>query len=243
MEKYALILAGGMGKRMKSSLPKPCHLIQSLSMLQWVILAVENAGIENVCIVYGKRGEVLLKEAVINPEKYIWIEQYPTLGTGHAVRCAVQHYFHDKEGMVMVLNADAPFIQSSTIQKIMKTLEIKDAALLVAQKDNPFGYGRVIEDEEGMLMRIVEEKDATQIQKEIRRVNAGVYAFDLSVLKANIFRLNTDNAQGEYYITDIFEYLKQQDHKIGLVFSEKEQEILNINTSRQLEFARSILNI
>lgn len=240
MEKYALILAGGMGTRMKSPIPKPCHLIQGLSMLQWVIMAVEKAGIENICIVYGKRGEVLLKEATINPEKYIWIEQHPTLGTGHAVRCAVQQYFHDKEGMAIVLNADAPFIQSSTIQKLVEMVETQDAALLVAQKNDPFGYGRIIEDKEGMLIRIVEERDATPFQKEIQRVNAGVYAFKLSALKANIFRLNTDNAQGEYYITDIFEFLKDQGRTIGLVISKCEAEILNINTSQQLIFAQSM---
>lgn len=240
MEKYALILAGGMGTRMKSPLPKPCHIIKGISMLQWVIMAVEKSGIENICIVYGKPGEVLLKEAISNPEKYIWIEQHPTLGTGHAVQCAVEKYLHDKEGMLIVLNADAPFIQASTIQKMVEMVKTQDAAVLVAQKNDPFGYGRIIEDEKGLLMRIVEEKDASPSQKEIQRVNAGVYTFKLSALKANIHRLNTDNAQGEYYITDIFEFLKDQDLTIGLVLSKHEAEILNINTSQQLIFAQSI---
>jgi len=211
-------------------------------MIQHVICAVEKAGIENIAIVYGKKSEILLKKAVFYPEKYVWIQQHPALGTGHAVQCAYKDYFYDKEGTVIVLNADAPFIRSKTIEKLIENLNTSDAALLVAEVKDPFGYGRIIE-EDGLFNRIVEEKDASQEEKEIKRVNAGVYGFEISILEKYIFDLDTKNAQGEYYLTDMFGILKKQNKVIGVVLSEDEKEILNINTLEQLQFANSILPV
>ena len=237
----AIILAAGKGTRMKS---KKSKLVQKIYGKEIVKRAVENAqkaGVKDIVAVVG-----YMKEEVMNVlgdnVKYAFQEEM--LGTGHAVIQATE-YLKNKKGKVLVLNGDVPLLRPETINKLLeKSTENKEyATLLTAIYDNPRGYGRIIRDEGGNISAIVEEKDTTEEQKLIKEINAGIYCFDIVELLSALEEIKPNNAQGEYYITDVIEIMNKKGLKTGAVVVEDNTEILGINDRIQLEMLTKVLQV
>ena len=196
---HVIILAAGEGKRMKSSLPKVLQKIAGRPMLAHVIdsaRALDPAGIH---VVYGHRGEAV-RDAFAGESDLTWAEQAQQLGTGHAVQQAMPNVPSDAR--VLVLYGDVPLIAPETLQRLLAAPG--RLAVLVADLDDPTGYGRVLRDPEGRVGRIVEHKDADEDQREIKTVNTGIIVADGEPLRRWLEHLRNDNVQGEYYLTDVF---------------------------------------
>jgi bifunctional UDP-N-acetylglucosamine pyrophosphorylase/glucosamine-1-phosphate N-acetyltransferase len=196
---HVIILAAGEGKRMKSNLPKVLQQIAGKPMLAHVIdsaRALDPAGIH---VVYGHRGEAV-QAAFADQADLMWAEQSQQLGTGHAVQQAMPNIPTDAR--VLVLYGDVPLITSETLQRLLAASG--RLAVLVADLEDPTGYGRVLRDPEGRVGRIVEHKDADEDQREIKTVNTGIIVADGEPLRRWLDHLRNDNAQGEYYLTDVF---------------------------------------
>ena len=170
--------------------------------------------------------------------------QEEMLGTGHAVMQA-KEFLKGKKGKVLVLNGDVPLIRPETLNKLLeKSIENKEyATLLTAIYDNPTGYGRIVRDEGGNIEAIVEEKDTNAEQKEIKEINAGIYCFDIEELLSALEKIRPDNAQGEYYITDVIKIMNEKGLKTGAVIVEDNTEILGINDRIQLEMLTKVLQM
>jgi bifunctional UDP-N-acetylglucosamine pyrophosphorylase / glucosamine-1-phosphate N-acetyltransferase len=195
---HVIILAAGEGKRMKSGLPKVLQKIAGRPMLAHVIdtaRALQPAGIH---VVYG-HGGAEVQAAFADQSDLAWVEQSRQLGTGHAVQQAMPGVPDDAR--VLVLYGDVPLIRAETLRRLLGSSG--RLALLVAELDDPTGYGRILRDAQGHVAAVVEQKDATDEQRAIRLVNTGVVAADATALKGWLSRLSNDNAQGEYYLTDI----------------------------------------
>jgi bifunctional UDP-N-acetylglucosamine pyrophosphorylase/glucosamine-1-phosphate N-acetyltransferase len=233
--RIGVILAGGLGKRMNSHLPKPAHKIGDHSMLQHVIHKMLNINIEKIYIVFGQKGE-LLKESVAQNEKIIWVHQDPQLGTGHALQVAFEKIKENHDsGEILVCNGDAPFIQIETMSKMF---EIKHCSLLTCFVNNPHGYGRILKTPNNSFSSIIEEKDATDEQRKIKYINAGLYCFTFESLVQHLHTLENNNAQSEYYLTD----LPPKVASVKIVEIDDEEEIYNVNSREQLEYAEKIMH-
>ena len=237
----AIVMAAGKGTRMKS---KKSKLVQKIYGKEIVKRAVENAGragVKDIIAVVG-----YMKEEVMGVlgdcVKYAYQEEM--LGTGHAVMQA-KEYLKGKKGKVLVLNGDVPLIRPETLNKLLeKSIENKEyATLLTAIYDNPTGYGRIVRDEGGNIEAIVEEKDTTPSQKEIKEINAGIYCFDIEELLSALEKLTPKNTQGEYYLTDVIQKKKKKGLKTGAVIVEDNTEILGINDRIQLEMLTKVLQM
>ena len=237
----AIVMAAGKGTRMKS---KKSKLVQKIYGKEIVKRAVENAGragVKDIIAVVG-----YMKEEVMGVlgdcVKYAYQEEM--LGTGHAVMQA-KEYLKGKKGKVLVLNGDVPLIRPETLNKLLeKSIENKEyATLLTAIYDNPTGYGRIVRDEGGNIEAIVEEKDTTPSQKEIKEINAGIYCFDIEELLSALEKLTPNNAQGEYYLTDVIQIMNEKGLKTGAVIVEDNTEILGINDRIQLEMLTKVLQM
>ena len=236
MTKISIILAGGLGKRMNSHLPKPAHKIGDKSMLQHVIDKLSDC--EKIFIIFGQKGD-LLKSSIKEQQNIIWVHQDPQLGTGHAVQVGfteVKKHYKDEKLEILVCNGDAPFIKTETFDRLFSG---NDATLLTCFVKNPHGYGR-IERENNLFKRIVEEKDCNEEQRKINEINAGAYCFTYESLDKYIYTLDDNNAQKEFYLTDMFGILIKNGCKVGIVEIDDENEIFNINSREQLEEANRI---
>jgi len=233
--RIGVILAGGLGKRMNSHLPKPAHKIGDYSMLQHVINKMVNINIEKIYVIFGQKGE-LLKKSVSPNDKIIWVHQDPQLGTGHALQVAFEKIKEDfRSGEILVCNGDAPFIQIETMSKMF---EIKDCSLLACFVNNPHGYGRILRIADNQFSSIIEEKDATDEQRKIQYINAGLYCFTFESLNQHLHTLENNNAQSEYYLTD----LPPKVGSVKIVEIDDEEEIYNVNSREQLEYAEKIMH-
>jgi bifunctional UDP-N-acetylglucosamine pyrophosphorylase / glucosamine-1-phosphate N-acetyltransferase len=234
MTRIGVILAGGLGKRMNSHLPKPAHKIGEYSMLQHVIHKMDRINIEKIYVVFGQKGE-LLKESIAPNDKIIWVHQDPQLGTGHALQVAFTKIKENHDsGEILVCNGDAPFIREATMEKMFN---ITNCALLACFVKNPNGYGRIIREQDNSFLRIVEEKDATDEQRKIQYINAGLYCFTFEALAKYLHTLENNNAQSEYYLTD----LPPKVASVKIVEINDEEEIYNVNSREQLEYAEKIM--
>ena len=237
----AIVLAAGKGTRMKS---KKSKLVQKIYGKEIVKRAVDNAikaGVKDVVAVVGYMKEEVM--AVLGEDvKYAIQEEM--LGTGHAVMQAAK-YLEGKKGKVLVLNGDVPLLRPETLNRLVKkSIENKESAtLLTAIYNNPKGYGRIVRDEGGNIEAIVEEKDTTDEQKEIKEINAGIYCFDIEALLDALKEITPNNAQGEYYITDVIGIMNAKGLKTGAVIVEDNVEILGINDRIQLELLTKALQM
>ncbi|QDH69020.1 bifunctional UDP-N-acetylglucosamine diphosphorylase/glucosamine-1-phosphate N-acetyltransferase GlmU [Marilutibacter alkalisoli] len=226
---HVVILAAGEGKRMKSAVPKVLQKIAGKPMLGHVIdtaRALQPAGIH---VVYGHGGEQV-REAFGDQEDLRWTEQAERLGTGHAVQQAMPGVPNDAR--VLVLYGDVPLITTATLQRL---LEVSDPlAVLVAELDDPTGYGRIVRDAEGKVGAIVEQKDANAEQRGIRTVNTGILVADAGALKRWLQELGKDNAQGEYYLTDVFGTAAREYDAAEMVFVDAPIEVEGANDPWQL---------
>ena len=231
------ILAAGRGTRMKSDLPKVCHTMGSLSLVERVLKSCLSLAPSRLLVIVGYQSERVKKslEAYSNVE---FVEQTEQLGTGHAVQQLLPHLdgFTDD---LLILNGDVPLLRPSTIKQLLETHQAHQnaATLLTAHLPNPQGYGRVFCDDGNLLNQIVEDRDCTPTQKQNCRINAGVYCFNWPQLAQALPKLEANNDQKEYYLTDVVNFLEP----VMAVDVEDYQEILGINDRKQLANAYEIL--
>lgn len=237
----AIVMAAGKGTRMKSKKSKLVQKIYGKEIVKRAVENAEKAGVSDIVAVVGYQKEEVM--AVLGDTvKYAFQEDM--LGTGHAVMQA-KEYLQGKKGRVLVLNGDVPLLRPETLNKLLeKSIENKEyATLLTAIYDNPYGYGRIIRDEGGNVSAIVEEKDTTEDQKEIKEINAGIYCFDIEELMSALDEIKPNNSQGEYYITDVIEIMNKKGLKTGAVVVEDNTEILGVNDRIQLEMLTKVLQM
>lgn len=240
----SIILAAGKGTRMKSDMPKVLHTIFEKTLLGYVIDAVNNTGIadENFVIVghQAERVEEYINSKYTNAKCVL---QSPQLGTGHAVSMAVP-YLNDFDGEVVILNGDLPLITSDTIKEFIEYHRSKksDVTVMSAVFDDPTCYGRIIRNSDGTLNSIVEEKDTNPEQKLVKEINVGCYCLNWSKVKDAFGELKTDNAQGEYYLTDIVKWANNNKLSVNAYIIKDNDETFGINSKANLAEASKMLN-
>lgn len=237
---YAVVLAAGAGTRMKSDKAKVIHELCGKSMVNWVIDAVKASGIENVIVVTGHQEEQV--RACIE-EKVEFVSQKEQLGTGHAVMQA-RSLLEGKKGTCLVLYGDTPLITSETIKQLVHehTESKNDVTVLTAFFENPEGYGRIIRDASGNIKGIVEHRDATSEQLQIREINTGIYCFEIDCLLKALESLSNQNDQHEYYLTDTLSIIIQNGGRAGTATLTCNDEMMGINDRVQLAYAQKVLN-
>ncbi|WP_432471406.1 bifunctional UDP-N-acetylglucosamine diphosphorylase/glucosamine-1-phosphate N-acetyltransferase GlmU [Amphritea sp. HPY] len=224
-----VILAAGQGSRMKSSLPKVLHTIGGKPMLQHVIDAASEMGDNQVHVVIGHGAEKV--EAKLAGQGVKFAQQAEQLGTGHAVAQAMPQVAND--GVVLVLYGDVPLTRTETMADLVKIAEQGDFGLLTVNLDNPTGYGRIVRDDASNVVAIVEQKDANPEQLAISEVNTGILAVPAALLNQWIPELSSNNAQGEYYLTDIIAMAATQGIRIQAIQPQTEQEVQGVNNRMQ----------
>lgn len=236
-----VILAAGKGSRMQSDLPKVLHKVEGKAMVQHSIDKVRELGVGDIILVVGYKKE-MIREVVGDSVKYAVQEEQ--LGTGHAVMQA-RPFLEGFDGNVVVLYGDMPLINSATIKKLIEARESDDVkgALLTIVLDNPPDFGRIVRDDAGRVLRIVEVRDCSPEELAIKEVNVGMYCFDCQELLAALDGLSTDNAQGEYYLTDVAGIMADKGLTVKTVTSDTLEETLGINDPHHLEFAESLSDI
>ena len=237
----AIVMAAGKGTRMKSKKSKLVQKIYGKEVVKRAVENAEKAGINNIIAVVGYMKEEVME---VLGDSVQYAVQDEMLGTAHAVMQASK-YLEGKKGKVLVLNGDVPILRPETLNRLLnKSIENKECAtLLTAIYDNPTGYGRIVRDEGGNIEGIVEEKDTTDEQKEIKEINAGIYCFDIEALLEALKEVKPNNAQGEYYITDVIEIMNSKGLKTGAVIVEDNTEILGVNDRIQLEMLTKVLQM
>ena len=238
--KYAVVMAAGKGTRMQSDLPKVLYPILGRPMIEYVLDAVTQAGIDKIIVVVGYRSD-LVRESLAHRSGLLFAEQTEQLGTGHAVM-ACGDMLRDHSGSVLVVAGDCPMIQADSIQKLftayLPPVADRPACILgTIYKDNPTGLGRIVRDSAGEFQAIVEEKDASPEQKLITEVNMSYYLFHTPDLLEVLTHLQTNNAQKEYYLTDSPGMLRAQGKRVLALPILKPVESLGINTVAEAELA------
>ena len=235
----SVILAAGMGTRMKSKMPKVLHKVCGKPLSKWVIDASEAAGADKVCAVVGHKAETVKEVLGDVCEFALQAEQK---GTGHAVMQAID-VIKNSKGEVVILNGDTPLITAETINKAIEYHKNNgnQATVITAILDDATGYGRIVRDNDGSVFKIVEQKDASKEEKKINEVNSGMYVFDAQSLVYALDKITPNNAQGEYYLTDTLEILLSAGKKIGGYAISDNDEIRGINDRVQLNEAEKIM--
>ncbi len=233
-----VILAAGQGKRMHSDLPKVLQPLAGRPLLAHVLAAARALGPAAIHVVYGHGGDAV-KAAFAGQPDLRWALQSQQLGTGHAVLQALPSIPDDHQ--VVVALGDVPLVSTRTLQRLVNDSADGDLALLTAVVDDPAGYGRVIRDERGEVERIVEDKDATDDERRVNEVNTGLMAFAAAPLRRFLAKLGNDNAQGEYYLTDVIARAVESGTKVQGTVIASPTEVLGINDRAQLATAERVL--
>jgi bifunctional UDP-N-acetylglucosamine pyrophosphorylase/glucosamine-1-phosphate N-acetyltransferase len=231
-----VILAAGQGKRMHSSLPKVLQPLAGRPLLQHVIDCANGVDADDICIVYGHGGD-RVREAFADAGVR-WALQAEQLGTGHAVQQAMPDT--PDEHRVVVLFGDVPLLRPATVRQLLESCGETDVAVLTVELENPAGYGRIVR-ENGVVVRNVEERDATDDEKAIRETNTGVMCCPAAALKGWLDRLGNDNSQGEYYLTDVLAMAVADGVTVHGVVTDDEAEVMGINDKKQLADAERAL--
>lgn len=240
----SIILAAGKGTRMKSDTPKVLHTIFDKTLVGYVIDAVNNTCLadENFVIV-GHQAERVEEYINKNYDNAKCVLQSPQLGTGHAVSMALP-YLKDFDGEVIILCGDTPLITSETIKEFVEyhRENKSDLTVMSAIFENPTNYGRIIRNQDGSLNSIVEEKDANPEQKAVKEINAGIYCINWAKIKPAFNELTSNNAQGEYYLTDIIKWGNEKHLSVNAYTLKNNEEIFGINSKAHLAEATKMLN-
>ena len=227
------ILAAGKGTRMESNIPKVLHNLGNKAIIDYVLDTAYKLNPEKIFTVVGFKKELVINH--INNPNIEYIEQKEQLGTGHAV-LQLDNPLYGKNGHLLILYGDVPNIKHSTLSPIVDEhiKENADVTMITAILEDPTGYGRIIRDQSGNLIKIVEEKDCNKSEKAIKEINPGIYIFKISKLFKNLKKVKSNNESKEYYLTDVIELINNS----GTVKTKKidnPKEIMGINTIKQLE--------
>lgn len=230
MKTDVVILAAGQGSRMKSALPKVMHTLAEKPMLQHVIDSARQLQPQGLHVVIGHEGEQVEQAMADQGLSFVW--QREQLGTGHAVAQAMPNI--DQESVVLVLYGDVPLTRPDTLEKLTHIAAQGDLGLLTVTLEDPTGYGRIIRNAVGDVVAIVEHKDATEQEQLVREVNTGILALPSAALHEWLPRLSSDNAQGEYYLTDVIAMAAEEGMRVRAIQPEAEQEVQGVNNRMQL---------
>lgn len=239
MNRYAIVLAAGQGTRMKSKLYKVMHPVMGKPMVAYAVDAALEAGVDQVVTVTGV-GADLVQDYLGNKSQYVLQEEQ--LGTAHAVMQA-KEMLAGKEGISIILSGDAPLISPETIESLLDYHEAHQlkGSILTAHEADPYGYGRVIRNQDGTVAKIVEEKDASPEEKQVQEINTGTYCFDNQALFQALDHVSNDNAQGEYYLPDVIEILKNQGDLVGAYQMDDNTDALGVNDRVALSRANTLM--
>ncbi len=240
IDKVALILAAGKGKRMKSDLPKVLHKLNGRYIVEYVVDAARQAGLERQILVIGHQAEKV--EEALSGLGVEFALQEEQLGTGHAVMMA-EPLLDGFRGDLVVLCGDMPLVRPRTIRRLFEERHRLGAAavVLTAILDNPSKYGRIVRDKKGLLKAIVEYRDADNEVRGIKEVNTGAYCFDWEKLQPVLGKLRDDNDQREYYLTDSVSILVEHGETVGAIVAEDPKEGFGINSASELEMVENII--
>jgi len=234
-----IVLAAGNGKRMNSDLPKVLHKISAKPMVSILIDTLKEAGIKDIVAVTGYKEELVRLEL---GERVSYVTQKEQLGTGHAVIQA-KEYFKAKKGRVLILCGDVPLIRNETLQSLMQMNERPeiDATVVSMELAEPAGYGRIIKDNTGRVVKIVEEKDATEEEKKVTEVNTGLYCFKIEDVFAALDEVTNNNKQKEYYLTDVIDILNKKKKNVRSLKLNDPFESTGINSRKDIYLAEKYL--
>jgi len=235
-----ILLAAGLGKRMKSNLPKVLHCLGGKPLLLYPLRVARSLSPERIAVVIGRGADEVRRAC--GAEGITWVLQENQLGTGHAVRCT-REIFQDFSGDLLILSGDVPLISPETLERLLSRHREENAALtfLTTHLDEPAGYGRVLRGDRGEVTGIVEESDASEREKKIQEINSGIYAASPLFLFSALEQLSNRNRQGEYYLTDIVGVGLRSGEKVGAVQVEDAREILGINAREELAAMEKIV--
>ncbi len=225
-----IILAAGEGSRMRSAIPKVLHKLGGIPLLGHVLQTSHSLSAERVVVVYGHGGEQV--RAALNEPDVVWVEQAEQLGTGHAVLQGIPYLA--KDDTVLILYGDVPLTSAHTLQRLVSRVDDNSLALLTADLEDPSGYGRIVRDERRQVTRIVEDKDASDEQRSISEINTGILAVKAALLGECLSAIKNDNAQGEYYLTDIIAMAVEKGVSIVTESPDSIDEIIGVNNRVQL---------
>lgn len=231
-----IVLAAGQGKRMYSVLPKVLQPLAGKPLLQHVVDTSFEVGAEDICVVYGHGGDAV--PAAFEGQDLRWVLQAEQLGTGHAVEQAMPET--PDENLVLILCGDVPLLRAETLRRLVDTCKNDDVALLTVHVDDPSGYGRIVR-EGGSVVRSVEQSDATEDERQIKEINSGVMACPARQLKVWLTRIDNDNSQGEYYLTDVVGLAVADGCIVHGVKADSWVEVMGINDKKQLAEAERAL--
>jgi bifunctional UDP-N-acetylglucosamine pyrophosphorylase/glucosamine-1-phosphate N-acetyltransferase len=233
MSSTAIILAAGKSTRMKSKRPKPLHAVCGKPMLHYVLEACYEAGCHRVLVVIGYGKDEILAEFG-HDKRITWVEQTEQLGTGHAARMCESH-LRDFHGDVFILAGDGPLIRGQVLRTLLNVHHDEHAtgSMATAILDDPTGYGRIVRDEKGQFLEIVEQIDCTPEQREIREVFPSYYCVKASELLFALSRIKNENKKGEYYLTDLYAILRRAGKKVVAVQAVTAEDTLAVNDREQ----------
>ncbi len=235
-----VVMAAGKGTRMKNpDVAKVMYPINGRPMIDYVVGLALRVHSARTVVIVGWQKETVVAHLRREAPSVRWVEQNPQLGTGHAVLQA-EPELTDFTGDVLVLSGDVPMLSDKTVGMLLSAHRSHDAAatVLTTVLEDATGYGRILRDEEGRVVGIIEHKDATEKQRNIREINSGIYVFDKRYLFEGLRHITPDNAQKEYYLTDVFKYFWRNAIPVRAVKTEDPIEVEGINTFQQLEEAR-----
>ncbi|MCP4049707.1 MAG: NTP transferase domain-containing protein [bacterium] len=230
MDLTAIILAAGKGTRMKSSILKVAHHVAGEAIVNYVVEAVLCLGVDKVLLVVGHQSEVV--KEITDKEHICYVTQEEQLGTGHAVMQTESYFDINSKGNVMILPGDCPLVEESTLRNLLAIHNESNASgsILTTRMNNPGNYGRIIRGEMGTVVGIIEAKDCSPEQKTISEINTGIYVFKIKQLFNALKKINTDNVQNEYYLTDIISIMKQAGEVISAYCTDDQDQAIGINT-------------
>ena len=238
----AVVLAAGKSTRMKSELPKVLHKVCGRSMAEHVLDAARGAGVEKLVVIVGHKADIV-QEALSGQPDVSFALQEQQNGTGHAVLQARKE-LGDYAGPVLVLAGDTPLLKASSLAELLEVQRKENAACVVgtAETQNNAGLGRIVRDVDGEFLRIVEEKDADESERQITEINTGCFVFDCERLFAALDRLTPNNAQGELYLTDCAEILRNDGARVVASQSLDIAEAMGVNTQEQLAEVEAVMS-
>ncbi|NQD97546.1 bifunctional UDP-N-acetylglucosamine diphosphorylase/glucosamine-1-phosphate N-acetyltransferase GlmU [Staphylococcus xylosus] len=227
MQRHAIVLAAGKGTRMKSKKYKVLHDVAGKSMIEHVVDNVKQSGVEQLVTIVG-HGAQNVKETLGDASLYSFQEEQ--LGTAHAVKMASEH-LKDKQGTTLVVCGDTPLITAATLKSMIEHHENTkaQATVLSATADNPFGYGRILRDSVQRLTKIVEQKDASETERQINEISSGIFAFDNQVLFEKLELVRNENAQREYYLPDVLSLILEDKGNVEIYHTDDFEEIMGVN--------------